>query len=538
MKKTKLVSLSQLGKNWTDEAMRKYRHRYASNDSPNEAFAGIIKTDKQYETLKSISQQHINEAEAILNTKALNKWCVPQGGTFSQATLEKGVDSYYSLAEEVNEKFDDEITREAVHSTYRLLDNYGYLDSLRDETIIRSDAELYRIYKADHRSHAGFTGEGDRRDKSLRVKAIREASDMYDLDPVIAGMRRKDGKDRNIFNDSLANYFREARMYDNWFKWWRSLPYDMHYSDYQIANIIVKCAPKMSYAGDYEAMDKHHGLKSQQRVSEAFATFTGTTLTELSAIQMFNDELFTTTCIAGDTLYEGLHDLYSGIYPTHDVESVENFIIHVGFLTEAGFTVVKTPKVLRSNECFVMICGDDSFVLFGRKLSDAERQRLIQLHVKYAAAFGQVLEWSKVDISDVYVTFCKKTFALRQDVKGFKHYSDDCQTPVHKFSLLKAIHCIRYPENIPSFPRKQDLVIWVCSIMDNAFGATDWRAVMQTLCWYMKDLLLSVEFDYIISEEMQLILNADWYFRNYVSFELINSPSYNFMRVFVQEIRK
>jgi hypothetical protein len=294
----------------------------------------------------------------------------------------------------------------------------------------------------------------------------------------------------------------------------------------------------MSYAGDYEAMDKHHGVKAHKRVCEGFATMTQTTLTNLSAIMMFTDELFTTSCIAGDTLYEGLHDLYSGIYPTHDIESFENFIIHVGFLTEAGFTVVKTPRVLRQNECFVMICGDDSFVLFGRKLTAEEQKHLVDLHVKYAAAFGQKLEWTKVDISDKYVTFCKKTFALRQDVKGFKHYNDDCQTPIHKFSLLKAVHCLRYPENIPSFPKKSDLIIWVCSIMDNAYGATDWKAVMQTLCAYNADLFSQlIEDDLTISDEMQLILNADWYFRNYVSFDLTNSPTYNFIKCFISSLK-
>jgi hypothetical protein len=527
-------NLADLYKVWSEDARLKYINRYASVDKPNQPFNGIVHSDKEYATLTKMSTLHSNQYDDILDSKAKTKWNFPQGGTFSQETLDKGVQSYYDPVDNL----DDNLMDECIWTTYRVLDNMGYLTQI--QPIIDDAVELYHAYKADHRSHAGFTGECDRRTPAIRKKAISESSDLYNMDYVIGGMRRKDGKDRNIYNDSLANYFRECRMYHRWFKWWESLPFDMHYSDYEIAGFIVMCKAKMAYAADFKAMDKHRTLKAHKHVDKAFATYTATPLKQLSAINMLTEELYYTSIIAGRHLYEGEHSLLSGIYPTHDSEGLENFSQLVTVITMMGFTLVPKPRKLKSNEVFIMVCGDDSFVLFGRELSVQEQKMLTQLHIKIAAAWGQIIEETKVDITKDVVTFCKKTFALRQDVKGFKHYSDAQQTPIHKYSLFKAIHQLRMPEQIPNFDKKSDLLIWMASQMDHAYGCADWVSVMQTLCQYNVQLITDSEVDDIlnISPSLQMYLNDDWYWRNYVSFSLPNSPTIQFILKFKSSLKQ
>jgi hypothetical protein len=524
MKKIVNYQLADLNYTWSEEARSKYIERYTAQDKPNPAFNGIIHTDKQYATLTRMSVAHSNQYDSILDSKARTKWNVAQGGTFSQATLDAGVLNYYLNADSIT--LDEELVDECIWTAYRVLDNLGFIQHI--DPIITDSVELYNCYKADHKSHAGFTGEGDRRDPKFRKKAIIASQDFWNLDPVIGGMRRKDGKDRNIFNDSLANYFRECRMYYRWFKWWQSLPYDMHFSDYEIANRICRCNAKMSYAADFKAMDQHRTLRAHKKIDQAFAMFTSPSDSEFTTITMFTEELYNTDLIAGNTLYQGTHTLFSGIFPTHDSEGMENFIQLATLITKMGLVLVKQPKRLKPNECYIMVCGDDSFILFGRRLNTSECEQLKALHAKIASAWGQIIELEKVDISTDVVTFCKKTFALRQDVKGFKHYNDEIQTPIHKYSLWKAVHNLRMPEKIPTFEEKSSLLIWMCSILDLSYGCADWRAVVTTICQYNKQLILDTELSDLLNirSDVELYLNSDWYWRNYVSFSLPNSPTF------------
>jgi len=523
-------TLSDLDFPWCENTMRKYKQRYAGVDAPNDNCYQVITSDKNYSKLSKIALLHDIPSEHILNDKAVNKWNKPQGGTFSQANLENGVESYYDSKYTMPDSpLDEELVDEAIYEVYKTFSSYGYLGEL-PYTIEKNSRVIWNVYKADHRSAAGFIADEDRRSISVRKEAIKDIENYLQLHPVIGGMRRKDAKDRNIFNDDISNYFKEVKMFESWFRWWRRLPYDMHVSDYRLARNIAICNAKSAYAGDYASMDKHYGVHAFKKVALAYGTLTGSTLEELQTIYMFSEELFSTECIAGSTLYKGTHTLYSGIYPTHDFESPKNFIILHETARRCNFVVVKDYKPLRSNECMIVVCGDDSIVLFGRRLSADEFKQFADTHKMVASAFGQIVEVEKVDTSYDYITFCKKTFALRQDVKGFKHYNDKYQTPIHKFSVLKAIHCLYQPEKLPKFDQR-GLVIWTASIMDNAYGNVDWKATCIALYQQNRDLFDSFDYDdYTISSETQLLLDDDWWFRNYVSFELQSSPFINLMK--------
>jgi hypothetical protein len=471
--------------------------------------------------------QNFSDAEKPLGLKTLQKWICPQGGTFDFDTLTKNINEYYKTRHVLPELMDLTI---AVSTQWFL--NNAPLPKLHDPlTYGKGNAtKIYNFFRGTHRSNGGIVWDTDRRAPGGAAKAVAWA--MYAptcYDKVIAGMRYKDSKYRNIFMDSFSNYFREAMMYHEFFEWWESLPIDTHESNLLVARQIVLCAPKSAYAGDYQGMDFHFNLESALRVVDFYCNIFHATPEQRSMVRMSTEELFYAPLLTADELICGLHNLFSGIYPTHDFECPENFMILLNAALEAGYKVVLNPRKLRKHEVFIKVNGDDSIVLFADNLSEEEFLRFGHLHAKYAHAFGQVLETSKLDYGHDFISFCKNTFALRRNVTGFKKVIvDGVETPVPLYPCAKAVNALYHPESIPHFPQKSDLVIWFCSIMDNSFGTRQWKGTVLAIADMNPDLFGDLPTD--ISPELRAEMNRDWWFENYADFELPKSPTYQLLK--------
>jgi hypothetical protein len=254
-------------------------------------------------------------------------------------------------------------------------------------------------------------------------------------------------------------------------------------------------------------------------------------------------ELFHSTLVFGNKVYNGKNNLWSGIYPTHELESPENDAILITNAIDLGFQPVyldpdplKWPR-LKANQVAVVVCGDDSLVFFGRELTDSERRAFELHHAELSAGFGQKLELTKTQWGRKWNHFCKRTYALRAGYASFKYYPDMPGVPVPKYAVLKSVCALRHPEHIPHFPKKSDLVIWFCSIMDNSYGNNDWKGTVIEIVQQNPELFTSFNYDEpVISEETLAILKEDWWLANYGNVDLPSSPTFNLLKAYVTKL--
>lgn len=495
---------------------------------PNQPFYGIIISDKYLSGIIKVASANISAAEEPLFRKTRDKWFVEQGGSFSYEQVTANLPEYYA------ERTVDEEGMNVVLSnitTYYLNIARIYLPCDDGKRVIAEPRRLYNCYTGDHKSNGGITYNGDRRSKEARIKGVKYAiSEPLNYDKVGCGLRYKDSKYRNIFNDSFANYFREASVFKNMFDWWATQPFNHTYSDIECAQIIASLRAKSCYCGDYKMMDGHYSLPAFQATVETMGSLSGYNSSELSWVSMHSEEIFYTDLVVGDRLFLGKHNLYSGIYPTHDSESFQNFSILAYTAMSLGFRVKERIGKLKADEVFILVCGDDSAVFFGRKLSQDEVSQFSKLHAKTSSWFGQEMELTKTDYSDEVCTFCKKTFALAPSVKSYKIIQiDNIGVPVPKYPALKCVNALYHPEHIPHFSARESLIVWFCSIMDCSYGTTQWKGTVIAIAQQNPTLFGNISPDLAIPEEDWIELSGDYWFREYAQFELPNSPTFKLL---------
>jgi hypothetical protein len=321
------------------------------------------------------------------------------------------------------------------------------------------------------------------------------------------------------------------------FRYWESLPYNTKTHPYEIQTEILQFSGKSAYTSDLKGMDMHDSLDSILPYVDEWTKYTKETNTSLireSLTKAFNNPL-----ILADEVWTGLHNLFSGIFPTHNIECIQNFSMAYNSLIENGFTVVTSARrKLKKNECFIKVDGDDMYVLLGRSLSKDELTKLIKTHVRIAYQHGQIIEESKSEYNQSHFEFCKNQFSLSWNVKGFKrgtdHNGSDTLIPI--YNTMKALNSIYHPESIPKFPKKSDLIIWFCGIMDNAYGCSQWATGVNFVVTHNRELFLPLQgIDLQISEELKTELSKDWWFRNYASLDLPNSPTYLLIKKIIKD---
>jgi hypothetical protein len=345
------------------------------------------------------------------------------------------------------------------------------------------------------------------------------------MDKIIKGLRFKDGKLRSIFMDSFANYYREARVFKRMFDWVFAQPWNHKYPIMTLAKIIIMSKPKSAYAGDYKGMDMHTIYDAAATSANMLCDVCHANLDARQEVCDVLYEVYEADLLVGHSLVMGESALKSGLYPTHDIESPMNFGILGKTADIEGFEVVPPGTPLKKNQCTIIVCGDDSIVLFGRKLTKEELEHFGTTHARVAAWFGQIVELDKLDYGWDTITFCKRTFALHQSVAGYKYLNiDGIQVPVPKYDCLKALNGLRNPEHIPAFPNKTGLLIWLCAVMDNAFGSNQWKSTVIALIQKNPQLVEIIPDE--IDPETRQVLNKDWWMANYVKFDLKTSPTY------------
>lgn len=503
--------------------------RYANDvNIPNQPFKGVIVSEKVYNKACQIASSQQNEYDAYLTNKTLQKWMGPQGGSFTQNQLEFNLPEYYATRN--TGTYDDDWYRTFLNMVEEGLRESKYTYHIEGSLITESAVDLYHLYKGDHRSAQGITGKGDRRKPENRAKAISQAKkNPTCFDPAIAGMRLKDGKYRNIYIDSFANYFREARIYAKLFSWLEHSPWDNHYSDKELSRIVTTLNAAYHYGSDLKGMDYHESLTDATHVIDETQQLLHLDKTECNYIKFCTEELFTNDLIAGSKVYQGLHNLFSGIYPTHNLEGYRNLFKAIYLIKKHGFHLIGKIRKLKKREAFILVCGDDLSIFFGSKPENVN-----QLKNDDALAsqyFGHEMEISKVDESTTVAQFCKKTLALRRDVPGFKHFNSEDEykdIPVWKGPTLKGVHALYMPENIPSFPDKRGLIVWFCTIMDCYYGNTSWQSTVIYIVQNNKELFMDIPENPadLVTDSLMSILNEDWWFANYAQFDLPKSPTF------------
>lgn len=488
----------------------------------------VIPTQERYEAILAISQQHVPASEKELNNKFFEKWNVSQGKTPPVTVVQEGLSRYY----ETPVSWDDAGARFIRETMYDHFFNDPY--RVTPKLILNKPREVFNKYKADHFADGGIQWHGDKRDYDIQQEGIWLAmtNPLY-LDPVISNHRDKDGKIRNVFADPLCNLYKEIRYFSGIFDWWIAHPMDHRMSDVVLAYFIPWFKAKCAYAGDYKGMDFHLNDKAFHLAVDIACDQLHATNQERDEIHEFVDELMHVECITGDEIWCGLHNLFSGMWPTHNIEGILNYSILVTACRLCGYVVVTEVRPLKKNEAFILVCGDDSIVLFGSKLSPEELQHFGEVHAQTAQWVGQEMELSKIDYGYDRITFCKKTLALNFNAKGFKkELVNGVQVPLWKASLPKAVHALYQPENLPSKDwTPTEYVLWMCSIMDGVRGCEQYEPVLRAV---FESLPFVPSFNDFTEEAIGKaleVLNKDWWFRNFGQINLMKSPTFIRFRV-------
>jgi hypothetical protein len=478
---------------------------------PNNPYVKVITSEKDFKNLLKISTG-ITDEERLLEDKALLKWVFGQGGTFVLSQLTANLDEYFAPRSCAD--IDDEDVATA-----------SYLSDIccilpQENMIITNSIYLYRTFRGDHRSYAGATYDGDRRTPGVASMAVRIAIlTPYDIDYTIAGMRLKDNKYRNIFMDSFANYFREAMFLHKMFQLWHSLPFDSNQGDLRCAAKILKFQAKESYGGDYKSMDMHHSYDASVKLMRLLQVWFKMSTRDVFRIIFWLKDLHQQAILVGDKLYVPTNtvNLLSGLYPTHDFEGPENTLILAKACRYFRLKIVARPRKLKKDEVAIIVCGDDSIVLFG----DAMPENFPQIHADIAMQWGQIVETEKVEHSTTVAWFCKKAYPLRDDVPGFVQTQIDGQdTRIPKYSIRKALNSLYHPENYPKFKEPRDILIWFCMILDNVAGNKQYKQTLKILVdknpsLFSYENVADLVKDQPLSSEMEDYIRSDWWM-NYV----------------------
>lgn len=489
---------------YDEDAIQTTLVRFGTENVPNPPFLGVITSEKDFKKFLKIAFSCSNRHEAILDEKCKKKWITPQGGSFSKEQLLVNMENYTHPT----------VALKRIKRTLRG-DVMMQLASIRPHYPISSfvcenPRELFGMYKGSHRSTGGITYQGDRR-KNVTVAIKKAMENPIAFDGVIAGMRYKDSKYRNIFMDSDANYFREARVLRKLFKAWEDLPFDHHYSNDVLAKKIVRFNAQYSFAADCEGMDFHFNWESFETSLDLICDIANCSCEQRNYIKWVCEELMWLDVYASGTVYVGEKSLLSGLFPTHHIEGILTFAVNVSVFTSAGYTLCLAERKLRKNEFTVLVCGDDSGVLAGSAPTEDVKARIVEVWRQ----LGQVVNYEKVEESTESLTFCKRTFALRYGIKGFTCY-EGTNIPISKYPVGKCVNALFQPENLPQFSSKRLLILWFATIMDNAIGNTTYKSVVISIVKSNLDLFKQVcDITDADRVEYDTWLSQDWYIREF-----------------------
>jgi len=312
--------------------------------------------------------------------------------------------------------------------------------------------------------------------------------------PTIPGQRRMRGKDRVIFMDATVNvraqepYLNGARI---WFKenfpeffsaWTRD---DIHLRPGITRAIDRRCAFANA---DYKSMDVN--FRKRIAMELIYPIYCELYPDMALTIGAHFEQNFEQDIYLGKYLLRGLHSILSGANITNDFETLYSIILILGALA-----------ILSLEAEFIAALGDDVTVAF-RKRIDA--QRFLNKQAEISDAAGMVLHPDKSEVTDGFVTFCRKTYypAGKRDECGYLYGA---------YPSPLCVNNIIQPEN-PTFEAgeafRSDL-----QRLDGLIGNPDADFVIQKYIKHSKNDLLKVlaTDDWYASNQDW----RDWWFRVY-----------------------
>lgn len=506
---------------------------------PNPPFTEFIHNDAEFITALKIACQHLIPCEVKSAQSSLLK-AKKQGGKVSVDIVQPLIEEY---AQDIT--YDPEMLEEIMESVYNwMMKNYP---GPAWHPIVQTPRELWNTYPADHKSSQSSTGKGDRRELPYRKKMLKRAWTRPKSRSIIpARYRNKNCKIRIVYNNPLDNHWREARIFARVFAHWEKLPMDNHYSDSVVGKVIAQCQGECAYGGDYKSMDMHYSLPVAKRVLEImYKIYMRLPYDEPlpKDIKEFADEvleaIFHSPLLVGDEVWIALWTILSGIFPTHHIESFANDGALIETCRQLGFIVVPTPRKLKANEAFVLVCGDDSVIIFGSKV---DKDKIAEVHRRVSEGLGQIVEVSKVDYSTDAISFCKKLCALRQGIKGFKLVTDEADGstyPLFKYDIVRALNSVYHPENMPTLVSGVDVLVWATSILNCSRGWSSFTSVLEYLYTINEQFIDEVVLTKLDKGIFTSDLYNDWMLQDWWGREVALNPETNFaLQYYIDKVHK
>lgn len=447
----------------------------------------VIHSEEFFHQLCAVADSTTNASEQELEATASRKWVFEQGGYQDLTAYLLSITEY---------GYKDTCVHEVLSPEWvtRMQADLPQIASIGDP-ILRTACGTYASWEPNRPSSGGILYFGDRRETWYRVSCVTRAmTDWENPDPIVGGTRFKDSKLRDIFMDNLSNYYREARCYHRLFTTWGKFPSDKHYSDEQVEDMIALSAAQANYnigcyAGDYKAMDQHFNWYEVCCSTQVLCWMAGCPEYADEVLSHFKPIWDGMSLVIGDGVYKFSveHMLFSGLYPTHDLESPLNYRI----LVEVCSILKLTVDHFWGNpnwQVRIMVCGDDSIVLFNWNLIHVDDhtafyKKFARIHAAVSKRYGQIMEASKVEFSDEFAPFCKSRYYFKhvRGVTSSNRTINGVAIPTRKYSVKKALNSLYHPEHMPRFESDWGWLVWLSTILDCAKGMTKWNDVIDAI---------------------------------------------------------
>lgn len=408
----------------------------------------------------------------------------PQGGHFTRATLEATLKQSYEFAD-VSRTYELVLRgSQAMCSMIRArIDRVGYPSCSYAPLVQDTAAGLPRGgRKTEWRNH------------------VDGADNWRHVQDDLPNGRRQRSKDRVIHEDSVLNvdyvepYLSAVR---NWLK----TEFPEIFAGWINPQLVLwPMVTSHLLRGDsfletdYSAMDNHFSWDTVQRVVLPIYQCLLTDA-EYMHFASFVEELFSQPVFLGDTLWTGLHNLFSGQGITNDFETYYDVCLYLGCHLTAGGSV----STFLSRFAAV---GDDVLYSNTRDMC----LRVYELVVKEATANGLVLSTEKTRIQSGEARFLRQVY---YDALPRRVNRDGKEFIWPAYPPILAMNSIVQPEH-PADNVSQELLSDFTRL-DGITGYYRRVDVAQLLYSHMQELPLAASLD----AEFEVMQMRDWWFKVY-----------------------
>lgn len=330
------------------------------------------------------------------------------------------------------------------------------------------------------------------------------------LFPDLVGTRFQFMKPRLIHQDAVGNVRQVEEYLSRVRKWLTQYLPDL-FGCWINPNSARGYAPQITDAvqrqdinleGDYHHMDAGYGRACGDLVLPIYELLLAPA--EFRQLSYYMDELWTQPMYFGSVLLLGEHDLFSGVGPTQDFETIFSAALHCGADIATG-----SKSVLK------LFIGDDSLITWGRRdLSRARDARDI-IHEE-SAATGCIMHPEKTRFNTGDIRFCKRVWYPAAP----KIWRDGVQFAPGAYSPSRTMTTIVCPERSV---KPQYLISAQLQRCDNLLGTPGWHSFVEVI--YSR-----VTWELPTPEYFEWGVELDWWDRVYGErWSPLSSPTYSWL---------